>query len=588
MSYLDFFIEFLLNPWTLISLAFWAIVGFLILLLRNRKESYTLFFPLLVLFRTKRLNRIITKIGKKYPKIWKVFWTIGIFVSFGFTIFALWFFFVNLISLIVNPSIQNAVTPLIPGVTIDLPIFAYLFLPLLFVITTHELAHGIAATADNVEIESTGVLGAGVFWLIGFGAFVEIDERKLRSKKFSRGTRFRISAAGTYINAITAGVAFLLILITPFFISFSYSQVPEVYDVMEIQEGGYNYGNVTTGEKIIAISNASQPGSSFTNLDYYNGPSLNDVLKTYSVGDILTLKTFSSGSGHTVKNITLGPKIPLNYFYVNNETIRITYNYTSSQEVNITITEINGESINKTAGITFWSFRTNFTLESIKLTSTSGINYTYKIKDGEPYIGISSFVTYMYKNDIGKLLTNFYPEFISREFAWLFLIAFSVTIFNMLPLPIFDGDRMVKELVNWVIGEKYEDKDEKEEIFVYSKESNELELSEYRIDDIKYIKFTWKEDPQEEENIIVLGENNYRLIDKIGDGFKSTISLDLPADSNIKEGATIHTSYSYWRDSNTHLKKTIVNAIRIITLMIVGLNFLISIFKFGLDPLGFL
>ncbi|TFF98259.1 MAG: hypothetical protein EU547_02045 [Promethearchaeota archaeon] len=585
MNYFDFLIEFLLNPWTIISLLFWFIVGILVILLRNRKESYTLFFPLLILFRTKRLNNIINKIGKKYPKTWRIFWTIGIFVSFGFTIFALWFFFTNLISLIINPTIQNAVAPLIPGVTIDLPIFAYLFIPLLFVITTHELAHGVAATADNVGIESTGVLGAGVFWLIGFGAFVEIDEKKLNSKKYKRATRFRISAAGTYINAITAGVAFLFILITPFFISLSYSQVPQVYGVMEIQEGGYNYGNITAGDRIIAIKNSSQ---SYTYLDYYDGPSLSDVLNTYSVGDNLTLKIFTSNGVNTEKQILLGPKIPLRYSYINNSAILIDYNYTSNNKINITITEINGIPIDRLAGITFWSFRTNFTLDTITLTSIDGSSYNYNIKDGEPYVGIQSVVTYMYKNDIGKILTNFYPEFISRELFWLFLISFSVTLFNMLPLPIFDGDRMVKELINWVVGENFDQKEEKEDEFRYVKEDNELELSEYRVDEINSIKFIWKESHQEEETKLILGEDNYKLIDKIGDGYKSTISLNLPPGSDIKEGAQIFASYTHWRDSKAQIKKLIINTVRIITLIIVGLNFLISIIKFGLDPLGFL
>jgi membrane-associated protease RseP (regulator of RpoE activity) len=588
MNSLDFLIEFLLNPWTIISLIFWGVVSILVLLLRNKKKSYTLFFPLLILFRTKRLNRIITKIGKKYPKTWRVFWTIGIFISFGFTVFGFWFFFTNLISLIVNPTIQNAVAPLIPGVTIDLPIFAYLFLPLLFVITTHELAHGVAATADNVEIESTGVLGAGIFWIIGFGAFVEIDEKKLHSKKYSRGTRFRISAAGTYINAITTGVAFLFILITPFLISLSYSQVPQVYNVMKVQEGGYNYGNITAGDKIIAIRGTDDPTQSYTYLDYYDGPSLEDVLNTYTVGDNLTLKTHTNGGGYKEKNITLGPKIPLRYTYINISAIRINYNYTTNEEVNITITKINGIDINKSAGITFWSFRTKYTLDNITLSATNGRTYTYKIKDGEPYVGVTSVVTYMYKNDFGKILTNFFPEFISREIFWLFLIAFSVTLFNMLPLPIFDGDRMVKELVHWVVGEKYEEKGEKEERFIYDSESDELELSEYRVEKINYVKFTWGENQQKKENKITLGEDNYKLIDKIGDGFKSTISLDLHADSKIKEGAEISVSYTYWKDTKTQLKKNIVNGIRIITLVIVGLNFLISIMKFGLNPLGFL
>ena len=161
------FFDFFFNPWFIISLIFWILVALLAYLLRNKKEAAYLFFPLLAMFKTKKLNKFIKKISKRAPKFWKIFWTIGIFVSFGLTIFAFYFFFVNLINLIINPKVEQAVVPLIPGVTIDLPLLFYLILPLLFVLTTHEFAHGIAASVDGVDIKSTGVLGAGFFFLIG-------------------------------------------------------------------------------------------------------------------------------------------------------------------------------------------------------------------------------------------------------------------------------------------------------------------------------------------------------------------------------------------------------------------------------------
>ena len=181
MAFIDFFLDFILNPWFLLSLSFWLVILILIYALRKRKEAITVFFPFLALLKTKRLNNFIRKISRKAPRTWRIFWTIGIFVSFAFSIIAIFFFFINLISLIQSPRIGNAVTPLIPGVTVGLPLFAYLIIPVLFVMTTHEFAHGIAAEVDGVNVKSTGVLGAGLFYLIGLGAFVEVDERELNS-----------------------------------------------------------------------------------------------------------------------------------------------------------------------------------------------------------------------------------------------------------------------------------------------------------------------------------------------------------------------------------------------------------------------
>ncbi|MFO7796853.1 MAG: site-2 protease family protein [Promethearchaeati archaeon] len=588
MTLTDTIIDFILNPWFIVSLIFWGIVGLMILILRKKKEAYTVFFPLLAMFKTKRLNRFITKLGKKAPRFWKIFWTIGIFVSFSFTIFAFWFFFSNFVNLLISPSITNAITPLIPGVTVDLPIFAYLLIPLLFIVTTHELAHGIAATADDVEIQSTGVLGAGIFFLIGFGAFVEVDERELNSNKYSRGTRLRISAAGTYINAITAGIGFLLILAAPHMISPFYSQVPQVQSVLTIDEGGYNYGNLSVNDQILAIKKPFQSDEDYVELDQYRGINLNSILNnktegiTTSVGENLTLKIYNPNSGILEKNITLGPKIPLKYEIINNTAIKLTYNYTSGENLDINITKINGISLNYSKGITFWSFRTNFTLNEIILTSQNNMNYTYKVKNAEPYIGITSAIYYMYKNSIGQFFTNFFPYFINQELFWLFVISFSITLFNMLPLPIFDGDRVVKELINWGIGESYEEKRKKKDRFKFKLDDNEMELSEYRVDEIDSIKFIM-EGEKKDQSEITLGKENYELIDKIGDGFKSTISLNISEKSNIKEGTLIEVSYSYMHDSKTKLKSIIINSIRAVTLFIVVGNFLLSFLTFGFN-----
>jgi len=47
MTLFDIIVDFLLNPWFIISLAFWIIVIVFVFLLRNKKEAYSLFFPLL-------------------------------------------------------------------------------------------------------------------------------------------------------------------------------------------------------------------------------------------------------------------------------------------------------------------------------------------------------------------------------------------------------------------------------------------------------------------------------------------------------------------------------------------------------------
>ena len=188
----------------------------------------------------------------------------------------------------------------------------------------------------------------------------------------------------------------------------------------------------------------------------------------------------------------------------------------------------------------------------------------------------------MHKNDVGKFFTSFWPDFLLREIVWLFIIAFSITLFNMLPLPVFDGDRIVKELINWGIGEDYKTIKEKTDRFLFKKNEKELPLREYRVENVDNIKIFIK-DPStlKKQSSIVLSEENYQLVDKIGDGFKDTITLNLPEQTKLEEGAYIEVSYNYWHDEKRKLKSNIINSIRFITLFLVLGTIILSLVKFG-------
>ncbi len=598
MSVLDIILDFILNPWFILSLIFWVLVLLLIRVLRNKKESYYLWFPMLAMFKTRKLNNFITKISKKAPKFWKIFWTIGIFVSFSFTIYALYFFFTNFVNLIFNPRVEQAIVPLIPGVTINLPVMMYLILPLLFILTTHEFAHGISAGADGVDIKSTGVLGAGIFFIIGFGAFVEVDERALNSRKFHRNTRLRIAAAGTYVNGMTAGVAFLLFLSFPLIIAPFYSQVDQVNSVVTEADGGFNFGNLANGDVILAIKKNGAEDDQYVYLDYYSGRTLNNILNNRtslqcSIGDNLTFRIYSpSADSYSEKNITLGPRynIGILYEYISNTELQITRIYSASEggnnyDKNLTagliITKINNISINRTSGDTLEKALTEFNLNTINL-STATDTYILDLEEIGLKIGIYSISYFMFKNDFAKFFTSFWPEFWFREIAWLFIIAFSITLFNMLPLPVFDGDRMVKELINWGFGEDFKTTKIKTDKVRFKKDEKDLNLSEYRVEKIDSVKILIENQiGDRKKSEIILAEDKYTLIDKIGDGFKDTVSLNLPEQTKLEDGSLIEISYEYWHDEKLKIKKTLLNIIRLITLFIIVGNFILSFTKFG-------
>ncbi|MHA2283320.1 MAG: site-2 protease family protein [Promethearchaeota archaeon] len=592
-------LDFLLNPWFILSLSFWLMVLVLVYLLRKRKGATIIFFPLLAMFKTKRLNTFIKKISKKAPKFWKIFWTIGIFISFAFTIYAFYFFFTNFINLIVNPRPEDAIVLLIPGVNIDLPLLFYLILPLLFIVTTHEFAHGIAANGDGIDVKSTGVLGAGLFFIIGFGAFVEIDERELNSTKFKRNTRLKIAAAGTFVNGITAGIAFILILTFPLINAPWYRQVSQVGSVLPETQGGFNEGNLASGDVILAIKKQGASDADYVPLDNYEGRTLGNILNNgtslkSSIGDNLTFRIYIPSSDvFREKNVTLGPRYytGILYKYINDTTLQITKIFSESEggnNFNTNLTEgliintVDGVPINQTKGDTIGkALALKFDIKTLTLSMDTE-NYTLNVNVTGVVIGIFSNSYFMYKNDVAKFFTSLWPEFWLREIIWLFIIAFSITLFNMLPLPIFDGDRLVKELINWGIGENYNSIKKRKDKFYFKKDEKDYELSEYRVEKINSIEIIMEDQSKfTDSSRIILAEEKYELVDKIGDGFKDTVSLNLPEQKNLPEGSRVEIAYDYCYDEKKKTKRIILNSLRIITLLIILGNFILSLVNFG-------
>ncbi|NHJ32954.1 MAG: hypothetical protein FK732_08830 [Asgard group archaeon] len=154
--------------------------------------------PIFLLMRTKRFNKIITRIAKKYTRFWRVFGNISIFfgllmtlASIGLLLFSLVNFFRPII-----PFEGPTVGLIIPGVTISFRTFLYLIIPIIITMVPHELAHGVVSHADGVELKSTGL----AFFAIFFGAFVEPEEEDLMKSSYK--TRMRTFAAGMFPNLI--------------------------------------------------------------------------------------------------------------------------------------------------------------------------------------------------------------------------------------------------------------------------------------------------------------------------------------------------------------------------------------------------
>jgi hypothetical protein len=297
------------------------------------------------------------------------------------------------------------------------------------------------------------------------------------------------------------------------------------------------------------------------------------------------------------KNIILGPRYNIGflYEYSSNTELKITYiyskkeggnNYNEKLEQGLIITKINGTYINVDKGRTLEKFLTHYNLTKMKLTSKSGKNYYLDVELDGVRIGILTKIYWMPKNDLAKIVGSDFIDFLIRELIWLWIIAFSITLFNMLPLPIFDGDRVVKELVNWGVGEKYVKTKRKKERILYKKGETDYPLSEYRVEKVDSIKIIMKDQTRtgmgiEGQSEVLVSENKYTLKDSIGDGYKATVSFDFPEQTVLPENSLIEVSYEYLHDEKKRQKKLILNTIRIIALFILAANFILSFVLLG-------
>lgn len=160
------------------------------------------------MFRSKRLNTLLERIGRRSPRLWRVVGNIGVATSFGEVAFMTYLLFLNLYRFVYTPEQASPVMPLIPGVTVSLESLPWFLAAAGLVILVHELGHGVQCAVEGVPIRSSAVL----FAVATFGGAVEPDEEALEAA--TAMSKMRIFAVGSLINLSTG------VLIIVFFILF--------------------------------------------------------------------------------------------------------------------------------------------------------------------------------------------------------------------------------------------------------------------------------------------------------------------------------------------------------------------------------
>jgi membrane-associated protease RseP (regulator of RpoE activity) len=314
--------------------------------------------PFFFMWRTQRLNAFLTRMGKKFPKI---FFNIGVVVGFGGMVFAFWVFGDNLIKFFIQPAAAGGVVPIIPGLTITgLPLI-YMLIALAVTLLTHEFAHGLASSKDDITIKSSGLLA----FLVLFGAFVEPDEEEFENEATPQA-RMRMLAAGSFSN-LAWGFVFLIILLNfnPM-ISIAYNPPSGAY-IYELQEGSPAAQALEVGDVIIGLNDTV----------IANWSSVSLFMVDAGAGDQLTIHTLDG---------------------------------------DVTII-----------------------LAASELNESRGYMGIYGADYWEPKPGWNLFLTPMFVFHLNQVI------------FWCYLILLSVALFNLLPIPPLDGDKLLSNGLSLII-----------------------------------------------------------------------------------------------------------------------------------------
>ncbi len=419
---------------------FLALAGFF--LYRNRKKLDQEGW--LLLYKTSWGIKLIDKIGKKYERTLRVLSYVSVAVGIILMVLVL-VLMVQTVYLYLTTTISETIKappimPLIPyfpeifGVKSIFPpfYFVYFIISILIVATFHEFSHGIFAARYKIKIKSTGFAFLKYFPAF-FGAFVEQDDKQMRSKK--KFEQMSVLSAGVFANILIVlifGIIFILFFKLAFVPSgIIYDSYP--YGIIDIQKitkiNGIEVANITFREALEKMDSDGFNEIEAKNKYIILKDDFEKQSKSYDqYGKVLLYydaPAIKSNMSRIIYAIN-GEKIDSH-----DKLVQELAKYSSGEKVIVT-TIINKDN-NLDREITLGENPENG-------KAWLGIGFIDRNSNG-----IRGFVINVFS--IVKNPNIFYTPrseasvFVYDLLWWILLINFAVALFNMLPLGILDGGR---------------------------------------------------------------------------------------------------------------------------------------------------
>ena len=175
---------------------------------KGAKDSKIVAYGPFIMLKTSRGIELLDGIAK-YKRFWAAFGVISKIMAFFLMAMIMFILILDLVLLptaLSSPGIGVEYALAIPGLNPMLPLI-YGLIGLIVAMVVHEMAHGIQTRANDMKVESVGIL----YGVVPVGAFVEPNEEQI--KECGRRPRSTMFAAGIAINLTMAIVVFLLMSI---------------------------------------------------------------------------------------------------------------------------------------------------------------------------------------------------------------------------------------------------------------------------------------------------------------------------------------------------------------------------------------
>lgn len=284
-----------------LAIVFFVLMFAFLIYKRKKLSIQKVLFPLIyvVMYRTKWGIKSMERFAKKCPYLGYIVGA-GVVIGFLGMLFICFELIRNSIKLLVSPEAAVSVQPVLPfeAKGVFFVPFIYWILAIFIIATVHEFSHGVVARYFGMRIKSSGFAFLCLILPIIPAAFVEPDEKKLYQSKLRH--RLGVFAAGPFSNIVTAGVVLLIVLL-----------IFNPISKMIFEPAGVKIVDIT--EDGPSVLSGLAPDDTILDI---NGVYVEDVktfvkeLRTYSSGDMISLKTDNG-----IRTVTLGtspvdPELP--------------------------------------------------------------------------------------------------------------------------------------------------------------------------------------------------------------------------------------------------------------------------------------